>query len=196
MPSKFGNSFDVVCKQPVYDSKSFLENVTFDNFRQSYTGSIASCGNNHAMKPHHGGFDMVGSANLFSSTCSNCDSDSYLLATPPSDSRLGWFGGCGDIHCTGFQNYLVQDHTGSFFGSKGTIIPNNSFIGNNENNCVYSSGMNAYMCTNREDFGVLEYQSRADDFNKRIMWPVYLFYEGAGYTTTTNGWSEWEWLGN
>ena len=52
------------------------------------------------------------------------------------------------------------------------------------------------MCTGREDFGVLEYQSVAADKQKRIMWPVYLFYTGGGYTTTTNGWSEWEWLGN
>ena len=45
------------------------------------------------------------------------------------------------------------------------------------------------MCTNRSDFGVLEYQSTAADKQSRIMWPVYLFYEGANYTTTTNGWS-------
>ena len=193
---KFGTGFDVVCKQPVFDSKAFLYNITFDNFRQSYTGGAAACSNNFAMRPHSGGFDFTGSANLFDSKCTNCDTDSYLTAPVNSPSRLGWFGGCGDILCTGFSNYLVQDHTGTFMSSKGTIIPNNSFIGDNENNCVFSSAMNAYTCLNREDFGVLEYQSVAADFNLRIMWPVYLFYEGAGYTTTTNGWSEWEWLGN
>ena len=68
---------------------------------------------------------------------------------------MGWFGGCGDILCTGFQNYLVEDHTGTFFGSKGTIIANNSVIGTNESGCTYSSPMNAYFCSNRNDFGVL-----------------------------------------
>ena len=129
LPAKFGSSFDVVCKQPVYDSKSFLENVTFDNFRQTYTGAVSACSNNFAFKPHNGGFDQTGSANLFTSHCTNCDTDSYLNAPAPSASRLGWFGGCGDILCTGFQNYLVQDHDGMFFGSKGTIVPNNSVIG-------------------------------------------------------------------
>ena len=129
MPAKFGNSFDVVCKQPVYDSKSFVENVTFDSFRQTYTGSVASCSANHVFRPHGGGFDMTGSVNLFTSHCTNCDTDSYLIAPAPSPSRLGWFGGCGDILCTGFQNYLVQDHDGMFFGSKSTIVPNNSQIG-------------------------------------------------------------------
>ena len=128
MPAKFGSSFDVVCKQPVYDSKAFLYNVTFDNFQQTYTGSISSCSSNHVFRPHSGGFDMVGSVNLFTSHCTNCDSDSYLIAPAPSPSRLGWFGGCGDILCTGFQNYLVQDHDGMFMGTNGTIIPNNSVI--------------------------------------------------------------------
>lgn len=37
----------------------------------------------------------------------------------------------------------------------------------------------------------LEYQSTAPDFNTRIMWPVSLTYDGANYTTVTNGWREW-----
>ena len=74
---------------------------------------------------------MVGSVNLFTSVCSNCDSNSYLKAPANSPSHLGWFGGCGDILCTGFENYLVQDHTGTFFGSKSTIIANNSVIATN-----------------------------------------------------------------
>ena len=51
--------------------------------------------------------------------------------------------------------------------------------------------MNAYMCQGREDIGVLEYQNVAPDFQTRIMWPVYLNYEGSSYSTVTNGWREW-----
>jgi hypothetical protein len=102
-PKKFNSGFDVVCKQPVYDSKSFLVNVTFDNYRQTYSGAIASlCSSNFAMKPHGSAFDQSGSANLFTSKCTNCDTTSYLFATPPNPAQLGWFGGCGDILCTGF----------------------------------------------------------------------------------------------
>ena len=121
----------MICKQPVFDSKSFIENVTFDNFRQTYTGVVSNCSGNFVFKPHSGAFDMVGSANLFTSQCSNCDTSSYLKAPAPNPNFIGWFGGCGDILCTGFQNYLIQDHTGSFFGSKGTIIANNSVIATN-----------------------------------------------------------------
>lgn len=154
-PKKFNSGFDVVCKQPVYDSKSFLVNVTFDSFRQTYTGAIASaCSANFALKPHSSGFDQSGSVNLFSSKCTNCDSGSYLLAPKPNPDLATWFGGCGDIVCTGFQNYLVQDFDGTFFGTPGTIIPNNSVIATNEANCALVSSMNAYMCS-RLDFGVL-----------------------------------------
>lgn len=72
---------------------------------------------------------MVGGVNLWTSNCLNCDPDSYLKAPAPNPNHIGWFGGCGDILCTGFQNYLVQDHTGTFFGAKGTIIANNSVVG-------------------------------------------------------------------
>ena len=54
--------------------------------------------------------------------------------------------------------------------------------------------MNAYMCL-RNDFAVLEYQNKAADFNTRNMWPVNLTYDGGNYTTITNGWRDWEWLG-
>ena len=51
------------------------------------------------------------------------------------------------------------------------------------------------MCPKRLDFGVLEYQSIAADFNTRIMWPVNLTANDSTYTTITNGWREWDWLG-
>ena len=56
--------------------------------------------------------------------------------------------------------------------------------------------MNSYMCANRLDFSVLEYQNIAADFNTRIMWPVNLTANDSKYTTVTNAWREWGWLGN
>jgi hypothetical protein len=55
--------------------------------------------------------------------------------------------------------------------------------------------MNAYMCRNRLDFAALEYQSVAADFKTRIMWPVSLTADGGNYTTYTNAWREWDWMG-
>lgn len=138
---------------------------------------------------------MVGGHNLFNSPCNNCDNNSYVFCDVPYTSQLGWFGGCGDILCTGFNNYLVTDWTGDFLGTPGTVIANNSVIGSQEANCVYSTSMNGYNCLNRTDFAALEYQSIAPDYNTRIMWPVNLTYAGSNYTTVTNGWREWEWLG-
>ena len=144
----------MVCKQPVFDSKSFLYNVTFDNFKQTYTSLPASCGQNFAFRPHHSAWDMSGGVNLFTSKCTNCDANSYLLADAPNQGFLGWFGGCGDLVCTGLQNYLITDFDGTFFSQKGTIIPNNSVIATNETGCTYSAPMNAYMCQ-RLDFAAL-----------------------------------------
>ena len=86
MPSKFGSGFDVVCKQPVYDSKAYLNNVIFDNFLQNYSGKAVgnSCSKNFVFRPHSGGFDMVGGHFLTNCNCTNCDNNSYVLCDAPS----------------------------------------------------------------------------------------------------------------
>jgi hypothetical protein len=50
-PSVYGNSLDAILKYAAFDSKAFLTNVTFDNFRQSYP-SLSQCHNNVVFKPH------------------------------------------------------------------------------------------------------------------------------------------------
>lgn len=116
----------------MFDAKAYLYNVIFDSYRQTYTGAIANlCSNNFVFKTYHDAIDYVAGHNLFNCSCTNCDTSSYALCDPNLDNQLGWFGGCGDILCTGKQNYLIHDFTGSFFPFKGIIIPNNPTIGNN-----------------------------------------------------------------
>lgn len=168
--------------------------MTFDNFRQSYTGNLTSCSNNFVFIPHSGATDLTGSHHLTQTTCNNCDTNSYAYFSPPHNVRLDWFGGCGKLLCTGMNNYIIQDHDGSFLGFAGTLIANNSVIGNAEAGCVANSVMNGHVCQ-RNDFAVLEYESIAPDFNARIMWPVTLNYWGGNWTSITNGWREWSWNG-
>jgi hypothetical protein len=96
--------------------------------------------------------------------------------------------------CTGKNNYLIHDHTGDFLPFIGVLLANNSWVGDGSPGCVYNNVMNGYVC-HREDFGVMEYESLAADFNTRIMWPVYLRPDGDAWTSETNGWKEWEWMG-
>ena len=190
LPGKFGPGFDVICTQPLYENKVYMTNVTFYNFRQSYSNATAACRSNFAFRSHKDAFDSTADTNLFNVACNNCDTNSYLLADKNDPNQIGWFGGCGDIVCTGRSNYLIIDWNGTFLGFRGTIIPNNTVIGSNEANCTHSPAMNAHICR-RTDFAVLAYQSIAPDFNTRIMWPMNLTYDGAPYTTVTNAWREW-----
>lgn len=57
--------------------------------------------------------------------------DALAKFTPPNPSDLGWFGGCGSILCTGKNNYLITDYTGTFLGFPGFLLANNSVIGDN-----------------------------------------------------------------
>jgi hypothetical protein len=133
--------------------------VVFDGFQQNYSGLGYSavngiCSSNFVFHQHNLAHDSTGDHNLYNVQCQNCDTHSYLLAMNPDPAFLGWFGGCGDIVCTGVSNYLIHDFNGTFLPSKGVLIPSNTVIGNNEPSCKYDSSMNAYFCTD-EGFATL-----------------------------------------
>jgi hypothetical protein len=66
---------------------------------------------------------------------------------PPIAGHIGWFGGCGNILCTGRNNYIIQDQTGHLFPQAGTILANNSWLGDNIAGCTYYAAMNGHYCT-------------------------------------------------
>jgi len=203
LPDKFGTGYDVICRTETFDAKAFLRDIKFKNYRETYGESaLSQCGNNYLFRPHPIASDMSGSHHFWSSTCDNCTMESMAIFDAPKQSELGWFGGCGDIVCTGKRNYLIEDHDGSLTGVSGggTFIPSNPEIGDALDGCTaYNGPMNGHFCT-RHDLAVLEYESKAKDKDLRIMWPVTLTREATGadqqYSHQTNGYKEWEWDGN
>lgn len=185
LPSKSGPGFDVICKHESFDSKVFIDNVVFQNFNLNYDPTLPRCSNNRVFRSHPLATDITGSHHLSGTTCDNCSIEGYAYFDAPSSSQLGWDGGCGKILCTGKINYLIHDHTGDFLLAPGILMARNQPIGDNSQNCYYIRAMNGYYCM-RTDFGVLEYESIAPDFNKRIMWPVYMRYDGGSWTSITN----------
>lgn len=73
---------------------------------------------------------------------------------PPKLSELGWFGGCGNITCTGKNNYIIEDHSGTFLPGGGFLLANNTPIGSNTPSCTFISSINGHHCL-RNDFGAL-----------------------------------------
>jgi hypothetical protein len=82
-------------------------------------------------KPHDGASDITASHHLNGVVCNNCALNAMALFTPPSPAQLGWLGGCGNLLCTGKNNYLIHDHTGDLLGAPGILLANNSVIGDN-----------------------------------------------------------------
>lgn len=68
-------------------------------------------------------------------TCPGCDIDSKFKFIDPPSRQIGWFGGCGSFVCTGLLNILMSDIDGSFLGSAGVAIPNNSWYAGNVSSC-------------------------------------------------------------
>ena len=72
-PKSFTSAYDGLCKQETFDSKAFLTNVVFDNYRQTYSDSaLSQCSNNFVFRSNPGAPDFVGGHNLFNCSCTNC----------------------------------------------------------------------------------------------------------------------------
>lgn len=80
-------------------------------------------------KRHPQASDATGSHHLHGCPCVNCDQESWAYFEKPSAIWRGWFGGCGDMDCTGPNNYLIHDHDGSFTTEPSQLLANNSWIG-------------------------------------------------------------------
>lgn len=143
---------------------------------------------------HSGASDGTASHTLTNTRCINCEEKSWAYFAQPDPGIRGWFGGCGELDCTGANNYLIHDTDGAFTGAPRQLLSNNSMIGDNEATCRFVPEMNGHVC-DTEELGVLEYESIAPDFNSRKVWPTYLAYEGGAWNSTTNAWKEWEWDG-
>lgn len=183
---------DVICTREAFDFKTFIHDVTFENY-YSTNDQIPYCSGMSVFKRHNLASDGTGSNHLTESPCNNCSKESWAYFDKPNVAWRGWFGGCGDLDCTGPNNYLIYDHDGAFTGEQSQLLANNSVVGEGEG-CEYVPETNGYWC-HKNDLAILEYESIAPDFNKRQMWPVYLKYEGGNWTSETNAWREWQWDG-
>ena len=161
-----------------------MTNVEFRGFRQNYSSGYSSlirssCGNNFALRPHPDAVSSVAGHYLQNCECTSCDADSKIHCDSPNPKYLK---DCGQTECTGKSNYLVKDNSGTFLGQPSIILPNNERIGGSENGCSLNPVMNGHICTSG-NFAVLEYESKARDYNRRIIWPVKLKADGSSYFT-------------
>lgn len=64
--------FDVICTQQAFDSKSFFDNVVFENYQYD-NADLPFCSKMSVFKRHNLASDQTGSAYLTNTTCVNCD---------------------------------------------------------------------------------------------------------------------------
>lgn len=77
------------------------------------------------------------------------------------------------MSCTGILNYFIQDHTGHTLGEVNkTIIANNEAFASTIQGCTFNPTINGYECDGATEVSVLEFESIARDYNKRIVWPI------------------------
>ena len=125
-PKSFDSKFDGLCKQETFDSKAYIKNVVFDSYRQNYTQAhLAQCSKNVILTTNPGASDFVGGHYFWDSSCVNCQFEAMAYFDPPRLDELGWFGGCGNMTCTGKKNYFMMDHTATLFPDGGVLLANN-----------------------------------------------------------------------
>ncbi|EAR99597.2 IPT/TIG domain protein (macronuclear) [Tetrahymena thermophila SB210] len=189
-------AFDVICNSEVFDAALFQTNVKYVNFKKTYAdANLSNCGNNFMMATHPSASDATAGTYNNNVSCVNCDTEAYFNFMSPNPAWNGWFGGCGLFLCTGPENVLNVDFTGSLFkGTPSTAISHNDGIATNK--CqLQKNWNNAYSCSGTE-YVQLEWESQAPDHNKRSTAPVYVTSLDGTYKNKINMFREWEWDGN
>lgn len=181
-----GNA-DQVDSPPAYDTKLFVINSRFNGFQSSYSGNLSGCRENKVFQVDSQSVDSKGSINLIGSTCTNCELPKSLITFPrvPTDST------CGDTPCSGLANYYIRDNNLVFSpGSALFYVPQDAHFAAAEG-CVLNADIQGYLC-NRNDIGVLQFESISRDFDSRTVWPVTLAYDTAKWTSTINAPKKWD----
>lgn len=106
-----------------------MNNVTFENYLYN-NPSLPYCEKMAVFKRHNLASDGTGSHHLTNTVCRNCENKSWAYFDKPDLGWRGWFGGCGDLDCTGPNSYVISDRDGSFTGQVSQLLANNSDIGN------------------------------------------------------------------
>ncbi|KAL4508252.1 hypothetical protein ABPG72_003556 [Tetrahymena utriculariae] len=192
----FPLSFDVICNSEVFDAALYQTNVKYVNFKKTYTdANFSKCSDNHMMVTHPSASDHTAGTYNNNVTCVNCSEEAYFNFMSPNPGWAGWFGGCGLFLCTGPDNVLNVDFTGSLFnGVPTTGISHNAGIAQG---CKSQPNWNnAYSCQGN-NYVQLEWQSEAPDHNLRSTAPCMLTsIDGTTYSNKINMFREWQWDGN
>lgn len=152
------------------------------------------CGDNSAFVTQFKASDATAGHYLRGTKCTNCDKNALFKFLNPSDLWRGWFGGCGEMDCTGPKNVLAVDFDGTFLGRKGSAISNTQYIGPGLSSiCTVNYYWNGYDCVGTE-FGIVEWESVAWDRQRQMAAPVYL--ANKFFTNKINAWREWAWQGS
>ena len=199
-PLKFKSSplaIITLCVEGAFDKKSYLDNVTFTNYKNTYSENIWSkCKANILFTTVSTATD--GSASLFitNSKCENCEKDIFVKFRPPSEKKLGWLGGCGNMVCTGQRNLLISDLDGKLFskGNSGSqLVPKNPGVDFTKFGCSsYNSAWNGHECIGNQ-LGIITFESTATDKRDRVISPVNLLR--SNFNNSLNIFNEWFWDG-
>ena len=92
--SKKNTRFDIICTRQSYDMKSFFNNVTFENYKETNT-DVPYCRDMSVFRRHNIASDLTASVYLTSSPCLNCDQNAWGWFEKPNTAWRGWFGCCG-----------------------------------------------------------------------------------------------------
>lgn len=104
-------SYDVICSAPNAFGSSYISDSELHNFRDEYNASDfphgSKCSGNRGFKNKGSAASATAGTYLSNVKCTNCEKDGYIFIAEPREKWRGWFGGCGNMDCTGLENVLV-----------------------------------------------------------------------------------------
>lgn len=158
--------------------------VEFKNFKSSNTGNLATC-TGKVFEIHSEAVDAMGSVNLIDSLCTNCELPKSLVTFPIVQDNLE----CDGYACFGLANYYIRDSNEAFGSGVKFYVPSNTSFSTPEG-CTANQDISGFLC-NRSDISVLQFESISRDYRNRTVWPIYIAYDSAQWTSTIVGPENW-----
>lgn len=184
-----------ICTNSVKDTRTFMTNVVYENFKKSYSEPAwEKCGNNLMIHLEQIAHDTASQYYMHNCRKVNSDMEMVIKYDNSDPSTAGWTGGCGVVGpCIGTETFSITDFDGGILGKPGQTIHSRRPALAEKLDCKKYSAWNGYHCQGL-NFRVLLFENQGKDYYTTMYQPE-IQSTMMSQKYAINMFKEWVWEG-
>lgn len=184
-----------ICTNSVKDTRTFITNMVYENFKQSYSEPAwAKCKGNLMIHLEQIAHDTASQYYMWNSRKVNCDIESVIKYDNSDPATAGWTGGCGAVGpCTGTETFQITDFDGGILGKPGQTLHAKRPALADGLDCRKYDKWNGYHCMGL-NYRVLLFENEGKDYYTTMYQPE-IQTKMMSKKYAINMFKEWVWEG-